>query len=203
MEGDIPWLEKLTNSIGHTAKRACFRCAQNGVWVFSANTVRCVVSASSHIPHLPVLAQTFTSNHSSPACRWLGHHRPLQQPAPCYVNGPLKGKTLTPEEEAAASTATPRMVAGSVQPDAGGIPPRTAWTEPQPVPPSSWMSDNRLKYSAAEIMARGRKGDKIAAQVQLRMLGPYSPFPDYCIDRSVATPSRCSPYCRQHDLKAV
>ena len=45
VEGDIPWLEKLTNSIGHTAKRACFRCAQNGVWDVSTNTVRSVLVA--------------------------------------------------------------------------------------------------------------------------------------------------------------
>lgn len=40
-EGDIPWLAKLTNSVGHGAKHACYRCAFNGVWHFDAKTVRC------------------------------------------------------------------------------------------------------------------------------------------------------------------
>lgn len=40
VEGDIPWMEKITNSVGHTAKRACFRCATNGVWIAAANAVR-------------------------------------------------------------------------------------------------------------------------------------------------------------------
>lgn len=42
VEGDIPWLEKLTNSIGHGGKHSCYRCALNGIWHFRANTVRYV-----------------------------------------------------------------------------------------------------------------------------------------------------------------
>jgi len=45
VEGDIPWLEKLTNSIGHGAKHACYRCAFNGVWHLDANTVRYELAA--------------------------------------------------------------------------------------------------------------------------------------------------------------
>lgn len=40
VEGDIPFLVKLTNSIGHTGKHACFHCALEGTWVPSANTHR-------------------------------------------------------------------------------------------------------------------------------------------------------------------
>lgn len=40
-EGDIPWLSKLTNSVGHGAKHACYRCGMNGVWHHEAKTVRC------------------------------------------------------------------------------------------------------------------------------------------------------------------
>ena len=41
VEGDIPWLEMVTNSIGHGAARACFRCALNGVYNWVAKTIRC------------------------------------------------------------------------------------------------------------------------------------------------------------------
>lgn len=58
VEGDIPWMQKLTNSIGHGGKRACFRCAQNGVWVFAANTVRYDVCVRDAIVQLAVLRQT-------------------------------------------------------------------------------------------------------------------------------------------------
>lgn len=30
-DGDIPFMEKLTNSIGHGAYHACYRCSLNGV----------------------------------------------------------------------------------------------------------------------------------------------------------------------------
>lgn len=41
VEGDIPWLAHMTNSVGHGGKHSCFRCALNGVWNFMARTVRC------------------------------------------------------------------------------------------------------------------------------------------------------------------
>lgn len=41
VEGDIPFMEKVTNSIGHSAKHACFRCALAGDWHAEAKTVRC------------------------------------------------------------------------------------------------------------------------------------------------------------------
>lgn len=40
VEGDIPFMEKVTNSIGHSAKHACFRCALSGEWHPEAKTVR-------------------------------------------------------------------------------------------------------------------------------------------------------------------
>lgn len=40
VEGDMPWLEKIIHSLGHAAKRACFKCALNGVWIPEANAVR-------------------------------------------------------------------------------------------------------------------------------------------------------------------
>lgn len=40
VEGDIPFMEKVTKSIGHSAKRACFRCALSGEWRPEAKTVR-------------------------------------------------------------------------------------------------------------------------------------------------------------------
>lgn len=40
VEGDIPFMEKVTNSIGHSAKHACFRCALTGEWHPEARTVR-------------------------------------------------------------------------------------------------------------------------------------------------------------------
>ena len=41
VEGDIPFMEKLTNSIGHAAKHPCFRCGLNGMWQPVPRTVRC------------------------------------------------------------------------------------------------------------------------------------------------------------------
>lgn len=40
VEGDIPFMEKLTNSIGHSAKQACLRCALKGKHHAEAKTVR-------------------------------------------------------------------------------------------------------------------------------------------------------------------
>ena len=40
VEGDIPWLSMLTNSIGHAGKHSCFRCALNGIWHTAARAVR-------------------------------------------------------------------------------------------------------------------------------------------------------------------
>lgn len=47
-EGDIPWLAKLTNSIGHSGKHACYRCALNGVWHPEARTVRYALYTPHH-----------------------------------------------------------------------------------------------------------------------------------------------------------
>jgi hypothetical protein len=40
VSGDIPFLAKMSNSVGHGAKAACYRCALRGVWHKPANTVR-------------------------------------------------------------------------------------------------------------------------------------------------------------------
>ena len=42
VEGDIPFLAKLTNSIGHGGTHACYHCALEATWVSGANTNRYV-----------------------------------------------------------------------------------------------------------------------------------------------------------------
>lgn len=44
VEGDIPFLAKLTNSIGHNGSHACYHCALEGTWVPSAGTNRCALN---------------------------------------------------------------------------------------------------------------------------------------------------------------
>ena len=40
-EGDIPIMEKLTNSIGHAGLHACYRCALNAETIREARCARC------------------------------------------------------------------------------------------------------------------------------------------------------------------
>lgn len=39
-EGDIPFMAKLTNSVGHTATHACFHCAMEATYSHEARTNR-------------------------------------------------------------------------------------------------------------------------------------------------------------------
>lgn len=42
VEGDIPFLAKIMNSIGHGGKNACFHCALQATWIPAAKTNRFV-----------------------------------------------------------------------------------------------------------------------------------------------------------------
>lgn len=87
VEGDIPWMQKLTNSIGHGGKRACFRCAQNGVWVFAANTVRYVGSSCRAVAMLPLTTPAYPWHPCQARLRhplrhgWGAHYCPYQTSA--------------------------------------------------------------------------------------------------------------------------
>lgn len=41
VEGDIPFMAKLTNSVGHGATHACYHCAIEATWSKTASTNRC------------------------------------------------------------------------------------------------------------------------------------------------------------------
>lgn len=49
-EGDIPWLSKLKNSIGHTGVHACYDCALEGIYHNGAKTVRYCPPSSTALP---------------------------------------------------------------------------------------------------------------------------------------------------------
>jgi len=62
VEGDIPWMANLINSVGHSGKHACFRCALNGIWGALAIPYRtrqvyvhpnCILAAPSSIQPKP------------------------------------------------------------------------------------------------------------------------------------------------------
>lgn len=56
---------------------------------------------------------------------------------------------------------------GIMSPMDGGGAVRRGWTEePLEIRPRTWLSDNVLKYTANEIMARGRQAEHILARAQ-------------------------------------
>lgn len=166
-EGDIPFLEKITNSIGHGGKRACFRCALNGIWHAVSRAVRyadrccgtCSVSSST-------LYYVVSDDTACVAYRWLGYHSPIEQQMPCHTCRPWRGQLLSaPEAAAVAGGAVPRLPPGYVEEDTQPV--RAGWTENRALDPSTWAQGNELKYSANEIMARGETAAKIQDQVSL------------------------------------
>jgi hypothetical protein len=60
VSGDIPFLAKMSNSVGHGAKAACYRCCMQGFWHKHANTVR-----REPALHLPCPANRDTMFHRS------------------------------------------------------------------------------------------------------------------------------------------
>lgn len=105
-------------------------------------------------------------------CRWLLYHNPVQQAIPCFHanNGghAIAGETLHPTEKAAVDQTGqhPRMPPGYMAADDGSFGVRVAMTDaPQPVHPSTWTTDNVLKWSSAEKLMRGRKAKLMADQV--------------------------------------
>lgn len=63
-----------------------------------------------------------------------------------------------------------RVPPGYLTADTGQFGLRTTYTDPTDLPPTTWTSDNVLKFSASEKLMRGRKAKVLAAQVCVHSL---------------------------------
>lgn len=100
------------------------------------------------------------------------YDKPVKQAIPCFHanNGghASAGETLHPTEKAAVDHTGqhPRMAPGYLTADDGSLGVRAAMTDAnQTISPTTWTTDNVLKWSAAEKLMRGRKAKLLAEQV--------------------------------------
>lgn len=178
-EGDLPFKTKLTGSVAHTCGTACFDCVLEGQRVEIANTTRsCSIPfVTRFCPSTCMLAELEVlvhHGHSDPLiltdiCRWLGFADDMNQKVPCYPKGhpTAAGQTLHPTEQAAIDSSgdNPRLPLGYIAADRGELGIRSSHTAPQPIPASTWTTDNVLKLSATERLVRGRKAALLNDQV--------------------------------------
>lgn len=55
---------------------------------------------------------------------------------------------------------------GYIETDRGAADIRTVLSRgPEVIPPGSWVTDNRLKLGASEILSRGRQGERVRARL--------------------------------------
>lgn len=178
VEGDIPWLAKLTNSIGHGGKHACYRCALNGVYLGDAKTVRCGRHSCNvgvgPFGNCPCTGPGFRpgSNRgfsvlSKPSVyrRWLGYAANINQPVPCHADGSIDHREL--QADGGVDPGRLILPPGYCTPDDGLAGVREEWTASVATDPSTWCSTSVLKYSQSEILARGQTAEEIRQQVRL------------------------------------
>ena len=97
------------------------------------------------------------------ACRWLGYAADIEQPVPCHGNGDVLAPAAANKVDHTGQA--PRMPPGYMKKDRGREGVQTQWTEAQSTPASTWFNDSRLKYSAKEMLARGKSGASLQKQV--------------------------------------
>jgi len=90
----------------------------------------------------------------------------MMQPLPCHH----VTKEVLSEQQAAEvdpSGNNPRLSRGYVSDDPWGPPQeaRMASTTPEAIPASTWVTDNKLKWTALERMFRGEKAKRLTAEV--------------------------------------
>lgn len=101
----------------------------------------------------------------------MGFDADVTQRVPCYAAAgscaAFAGQTMHPLEQIGVdrSGEKPRMPLGYLQKDDGRFLARTAFTDPIAVGSDTWLSDNVLKYSATEILLRGKKAKLLQDQV--------------------------------------
>lgn len=187
VEGDILSLAKLTNSIGHGGKHACYRCALNGMYLGEAKTVRCgragcavrvgtLDSSPGTGPgwRLVALPEHLLPETSSVSRRWLGYAADIHQPLPCHADGRIEHR-----EHPMLNSAI-----GVLQAEAGFgpgrliLPPRVLyprrwpcwvrdeWTASVATDPSTWCTTSVRKYSKSETLARRKTAEEIRQQVR-------------------------------------
>lgn len=91
------------------------------------------------------------------SCRWLSYHQPVEQHVPARDDGRSHHPQVLENGYC--------MPDGYVRSDVAASPARRSWTkEPLQIKPITWHTDNCLKYTAAEVMARGRQAERITAR---------------------------------------
>lgn len=108
---------------------------------------------------LPVVCAAWCGNN---LFRWLGYHQPIKQRLPMTPEG------LVAIHPAPADGGSSHLPDGYVEPSAGTV--RSKLTaEDQTLHPSTWRSANELKFSDAEMVARGLKADTLKKQVRVSL----------------------------------
>lgn len=87
--------------------------------------------------------------------RWLAFASAVKQSLPCLASG----EAVHPDAKKPGYCMPP----GYTEPDTGQHGLRDSWTSPRLVEPETWRGSNALKYSAQEIMARGRRAAMFVA----------------------------------------
>lgn len=111
-------------------------------------------------PPLPALSPGMAllrSPLSPGACRFLSYGRPFTQPVPARLDG-----TSHHPHVLDSGFSVPH---GLLDPHGPTPEPRTRWTEAAlTLPPHTWWTTGELKYTAAELILRGRTAAGIAKQ---------------------------------------
>lgn len=144
IEADLVMMCKLADSVGHSAKRACPRCAAWG-----CTQGGCVRWKGCNEPlHQPV-----------PCLDAAGTPDPI-------TPAPVADVAADAERPWPGDLGDYRVPPGLLSRD--NTAPRLHWTtEAQEVPGSSWITDGRLKFSELEMEARARAGDIVESEAEV------------------------------------
>ena len=165
VEGDMPVQRLMCNGIAHGGAHSCYRCALTGQWCPDAKSMRCVNrrSGCDHVPADPRLVcvlLTWSPARHPTTCRvysFLSYSKPITQHVPARMDG-----TSQHAQVLESGYSVPHgLLDGQADPPV----PRTRWTESAiTLRPQTWWTTCELKYTARELLLRGRTADAIASQ---------------------------------------
>ena len=169
VEGDTPFLSKMSDSVGHAAITACQRCALRGKtiggctryepsfssllkcckWVHN-NKVYCICAIwSGRVCQYTQV--TYGVATTSFPCRFPCYHAMMHQHVPLQPPN-ITGELQHNSDDLQTECCVPR---GTLSQDTSIA--RTSWSPEQvDIHPHTWCSDNQLKYSEGEMAIRAR-----------------------------------------------